>query len=61
MPACRLYLLFISADAAKEKEKKVLLPTGANVINIYRRKFIAHEIYICGLSCNFLLQDILVP
>jgi hypothetical protein len=27
---CKLYLLFISADAAQEKEKKkkVLLPTG---------------------------------
>jgi hypothetical protein len=30
---CKLYLLFISADAAQEKEKKekkVLLPTGAS-------------------------------
>jgi hypothetical protein len=29
---CKLYLLFISADAAqvKLKEKKVLLPTGAS-------------------------------
>jgi hypothetical protein len=29
-PACKLYLLFISADAAQEKEKKVLLPTGVS-------------------------------
>ena len=32
-PVCKLYLLFISADAAQEKEKKekkVLLPTGVS-------------------------------
>jgi hypothetical protein len=27
---CKLYLLFLSADAAQEKEKKVLLPTGVS-------------------------------
>jgi hypothetical protein len=27
-PVCKLYLLFITADAAQEKGKKVLLPTG---------------------------------
>ncbi len=27
-PVCKLYLLFLSADAATKKEKKVLLPTG---------------------------------
>ncbi len=33
MPVCKVYLLFISADAANEKEKKekqVLLPTGVS-------------------------------
>jgi hypothetical protein len=33
MPVCKLYLLFISADAAQEKEKKekkVLLPIGVS-------------------------------
>jgi hypothetical protein len=29
-PVCKLYLSFISADAAQEKEKKVLLPTGVS-------------------------------
>jgi hypothetical protein len=32
-PVCKLYLLFISADAAQEKkkkEKKVLLPRGVS-------------------------------
>jgi hypothetical protein len=35
----KLYLLFISADAAKEKEKKVLLPAGVS-------KSAAHTVYI---------------
>jgi hypothetical protein len=32
MPVCKLYLLFLSANAAleKEKNKKVLLPTGVS-------------------------------
>jgi hypothetical protein len=39
---CKLYLLFISADAAKEKkEEKVLLPTGVS-------KSIAHAVLILG-------------
>ncbi len=29
-PVCKLYLLFFSADAAKEKEKKVLLHTSVS-------------------------------
>jgi hypothetical protein len=32
MPVCKLYLLFISADAAQEKKKenKLLLPTSVS-------------------------------
>jgi hypothetical protein len=37
-PVCKLYLLFISADAAQEKEKKekkVLLPTGVSKSTVH--------------------------
>jgi hypothetical protein len=29
-PVCKLYLLFLSANAAQEKEKKMLLPIGVS-------------------------------
>jgi hypothetical protein len=45
-PVCKLYLLFISADAAQEqekKEKKVLLPTGVYLIHILQSRTIVSE------------------
>jgi hypothetical protein len=48
MPMCKLYLLFVSADAAKEKEKKeekVLLPAG--VSKLYPIQYWSAELKDC--------------